>query len=219
MSEKYINPDSDGRFYELEEMARVNCQDCKGCSACCEHMGRSILLDPYDVVKLAKATGKDFAQMHSEGLIELTIEQGLIIPCIKMQKATDACPFLVNQRCSIHSDRPGYCRLFPLGRDFQNGEFRYILLNKLCPANKSKIKVSDWIGISQSRQYHEYIENWHSFKKYISQKLEGEEEAVQKDFGMYLLNMFYIKADFTIDEFFAQIEVKISKIKNVVENM
>ena len=40
--QKYINPDSDGRFYELNSMVKVGCQDCEGCFKCCQGMGNSI---------------------------------------------------------------------------------------------------------------------------------------------------------------------------------
>ena len=30
-------------------------------------------------------------------------------------------------RCSIHDSRPGFCRLFPLGRFYENGGFREIV--------------------------------------------------------------------------------------------
>lgn len=43
---------SDGRLYTAEDMVKADCQDCKGCSACCRGMGSSIILDPYDIYQL-----------------------------------------------------------------------------------------------------------------------------------------------------------------------
>ena len=43
---------SDGRSYTAEDMVKADCQDCKGCSACCRGMGSSIILDPYDIYQL-----------------------------------------------------------------------------------------------------------------------------------------------------------------------
>ena len=39
---------SDGKIYQLQDMAKLGCQDCNGCSSCCQGMGNSITLDPYD---------------------------------------------------------------------------------------------------------------------------------------------------------------------------
>ena len=42
---------SDGRLYSSSDMVKADCGDCKGCSACCQGMGSSILLDPYDIYR------------------------------------------------------------------------------------------------------------------------------------------------------------------------
>ena len=40
---------SDGKLYSANDMVKADCQDCKGCSACCHGMGESIMLDPLDI--------------------------------------------------------------------------------------------------------------------------------------------------------------------------
>lgn len=59
------------------DMARLGCGECSGCSACCEGMGQSILLDPYDIFQLQAGTGQSYAgedrtlcrkRNHSSGL-------------------------------------------------------------------------------------------------------------------------------------------------------
>ena len=47
-----INEISDGKFYGPNDMVKADCGDCKGCSACCQGMGESIVLDPYDIYRL-----------------------------------------------------------------------------------------------------------------------------------------------------------------------
>ena len=44
---------SDGNLYTANDMVKADCQDCKGCSACCRGMGDSIVLDPYDVWQMS----------------------------------------------------------------------------------------------------------------------------------------------------------------------
>ena len=33
---------TDGKRYQLSDMVKADCDDCKGCSACCHDMGNSI---------------------------------------------------------------------------------------------------------------------------------------------------------------------------------
>ena len=48
---------SDGKRYTSNDMVRLGCDDCSGCSDCCRGMGSSILLDPYDAYRLMKGLG------------------------------------------------------------------------------------------------------------------------------------------------------------------
>lgn len=43
---------SDGNLYEANDMVKADCQDCKGCSDCCQGMGDTVILDPLDVHRL-----------------------------------------------------------------------------------------------------------------------------------------------------------------------
>lgn len=43
-----LNEISDGRLYSANDMVKVECGDCAGCSACCQNMGTSVVLDPMD---------------------------------------------------------------------------------------------------------------------------------------------------------------------------
>ena len=105
---------SDGRLYSSGDMVKADCHDCQGCSACCRNMGDTVKLDPMDLWRLKKGTGKGFDELM-EREIELGIADGMILPNLRMTSEGDACPFLNMQgRCSIHEYRPGLCRLFPL---------------------------------------------------------------------------------------------------------
>ena len=43
-----INEISDGKVYGVHDMVRVGCSDCEGCHSCCEQMGDTVLVDPYE---------------------------------------------------------------------------------------------------------------------------------------------------------------------------
>lgn len=78
---------SDGRLYDQTDMVKAYCNECKGCHACCEGMGNSIILDPLDVSRLTKETGKSFEALLAD-TIELNVVDGLILPNIKMVNGT-----------------------------------------------------------------------------------------------------------------------------------
>ena len=102
-----LNEISDGKLYTSNDMVKADCYDCQGCSACCRGMGKSIILDPIDLFHLKQATGKDFAGLLNQE-IELNVVDGMILPNLKMDAKTDACPFLdENGRCRIHTFRTG----------------------------------------------------------------------------------------------------------------
>ena len=94
---------SDGKLYGAEDMVKADCGDCEGCSACCQGMGDSILLDPYDICRLSEGLGKSFEELMKEA-VGLKMADGLILPYLKMTGEKEACSFLNSEgRCSIHS--------------------------------------------------------------------------------------------------------------------
>lgn len=210
-----IDLKTDGKFYELEEMVRANCQDCIGCCDCCTGMGDSIVLDPYDVQVLKKELGKTMEQLLQQGLLSLGMDRGLILPHIQMDPSSDRCPFLSEQgRCSIHTYRPGMCRLFPLGRNFEDGKLTYILLTEECKKrSRSKIKVSQWIGITPAKTYHEFVLTWHEFRKNLTALLADMEEERIKEVLMFVLKAFYFDEESYAEDIFANLFWKIKEME------
>ena len=98
-----INEISDGKIYGIHDMVRVGCSDCAGCHSCCEQMGDTVLVDPYDCKRLETELGMDFEGLM-QSYVGLHVEDGLIVPHLKMQEQTGTCVFLnVAGRCSIHA--------------------------------------------------------------------------------------------------------------------
>lgn len=183
---------SDGRLYSSGEMVKADCRDCEGCSDCCRGMGDTIILDPMDVWRLRRGTGKDFAALM-DGYIELRVADGMILPNLKMDAERDACPFLdENGRCSIHSFRPGLCCLFPLGRYYEENGFRYFLqIHECSRKDRGKIKIKKWLGIPDLRSYEEYISKWHRFLNDCETALETLDDDNARILTIYVLRRFY----------------------------
>ena len=119
---------SDGRLYGENDMVTADCRGCEGCSRCCRGMGKSIILDPYDIYRMTRGTGRSIQELLAGGTVELNVVDGVILPNLAMNGSEEKCAFLNEEgRCNIHGSRPGICRLFPLGRYYENGDFRYFL--------------------------------------------------------------------------------------------
>ncbi|MGV7229581.1 MAG: YkgJ family cysteine cluster protein [Nitrospirales bacterium] len=91
---------------------------CHQCSRCC--YDKRIQVNPYEVARLARNQG-----LPTTDLIANCLEPGK--PYLANQP-DGACVFLMDQGCSVHTDRPLVCRLYPLGQTL-TGEglesFRY----------------------------------------------------------------------------------------------
>ena len=176
---------SDGKLYGLNDMVKADCQDCRGCSACCRGMGNTIQLDPFDICRMENGLGKVFEELLQES-VELTAVQGVILPSIRMNGTEEKCSYLnAEGRCTIHPFRPGICRLFPLGRIYENGGFQYFLQTGECRMeNRTKVKVRKWIDTGDLKRYEKYICDWHYFIKELQNRCMTGEEGYMKKVSM-----------------------------------
>lgn len=187
-----LNEVSDGRLYGSEDMVRADCNGCAGCSACCIGMGNSVVLDPYDVWRMTAGLSVSLEELLTDRL-ELSVIDGVVLPNLRMH---EACAFLnFEGRCAIHPYRPGICRLFPLGRLYEEEGFRYFLQVHECKKTaRTKVKVKKWIDTPKIRQYDRYITDWHDLLMRMKAAVRADGSgAVAKTVSMYLLQNFYLK--------------------------
>lgn len=210
---------SDGKRYTLSDMVKADCGGCEGCSACCHDMGSSIILDPLDFHRISLHLGLSFEALL-EDKIELNIVDGVILPNLKMSSGQGSpCGFLDNNgRCSIHSCRPGICRIFPLGRLYENGGFSYILQTKECKKeNRSKVKVSRWIDTPDIKANQQFVTDWHYFLKDVHDRLleNGDEEYIKK-ITLQILQCFYIEPYLEEEGFYVQFYKRLGQMKHLI---
>ena len=209
---------SDGKLYGLTDMVKVGCNDCKGCSSCCQGMGTSIVLDPYDIYRITTSLNLSLEELLVDK-IELNIVEGVILPNLKMVTETKRCAFLNEEgRCSIHTIRPGICRIFPLGRVYEENTFHYILQIHECKnQNRTKVKVSKWIDTKDQKKNEEFIINWHYFLKELQEKVKETKDTVwMKKICMVLLSIFYQNPYEKEKDFYQQYEERMEQMKKVL---
>lgn len=215
---KNLEEISDGKRYGLHDMVRAACNDCEGCHFCCEDMGDSILLDPLDIYLLQKNL-KTKIETLIEKKIELRMVDGLILPNLMMDEKTNCCVFLnVEGRCSIHAFRPGICRLFPLGRIYEDGNLAYFLQREGCvKENRSKVKVSKWLDTPELKKNQKFLVDWHDFRKEMEKIVqETSDENTVKTITMFLLHTFFLQPYDENADFYEQFYERLGRIQSVL---
>ncbi len=205
-----INEISDGTLYKSYSLVKIGCSECKGCSECCKDVGNTITLDPYDIFSLSKGLGCLAEEMINKGFIELSVIDYIILPNLKTP-----CSFLNNEgRCSIHAFRPGLCRLYPLGRVYNEDGFDYFIQKDECPfPDKTKVKVEKWLEIPELNKYENYIKKWHFFLKNATALInKNNNDEYTKNLNMKILNTFFLSPYNTDCDFYEQFMKRLSAL-------
>ena len=207
---------SDGKLYTANDMVKAGCQDCKGCSACCRGMGSSIILDPLDVFRLTKDLECSFQELLSAA-VELNVVDGIVLPNLRMAGEQEKCVFLNEQgRCNIHASRPGICRLFHLGRIYEDGGFKYFLQVHECKKeNRTKVKVSKWLDTPDIKRYEHFVNDWHYYLKDMEALLERLDDEGQKQISLFVLKQFYLTPFDVSADFYEQFELRLNSAKQL----
>ena len=209
---------SDGNLYGTNDMVKADCQDCKGCSDCCQGMGDTVILDPLDVYRLCEGLKKSPEELLGS-VLELGVIDGNILPHLAMKGQEERCVFLNTEgRCSIHDIRPGFCRLFPLGRYYTEDGFQYILQIHECKKkNRSKIKVKKWLDTPDLKQYEKFVLDWHNFLLDVQEVFyDTEDETLVKNLNMYVLSRFYYTPYKEEEDFYPQFYVRLEEAKKLL---
>ncbi|MBI5250153.1 MAG: YkgJ family cysteine cluster protein [Desulfomonile tiedjei] len=155
----------------LDQDARLS-SDSEFCFACGPHVpcfteccGKlELLLTPYDVLRLKnrlKLSSADFLDTHT--IMRWRTPHGFPEVLMKMDEATGKrCPFVTQAGCSLYEDRPGACRIYPLGRaatshpmDGSRREFYFTVREDHCRGfeeNKTW-KVREWLADQGMEDY------------------------------------------------------------------
>ena len=209
---------SDGKLYESSDMVKAGCS---GCGGCCKGMGQSIVLDPLDIQRMTHGTGLSF-EMLLQDKIELGVVDGLILPNLKMSGSDERCGFLNSEnRCEIHGFRPGICRLFPLGRFYENGDFKYFLQIHECKKSPQvKVKIKKWLEEPELMKQEAFVKRWHYFLTHAQQALdEVGDDALRKKVSMLILQSFYLEPFSKDEDFYELFEQRLTSVEKVIDQL
>lgn len=213
-----IDEISDGKRYHANDMVKIGCNDCKDCkTCCCQNMGHTIILDPYDIYNLTTGLNTSFDNLLGEDkpVIELSMADGILLPNIKMQEGNNACIFLDdNKRCKIHNYRSGFCRMYPLGRIYEDGSFSYFNQIYECDyPSKSKVKIKKWLGINNLPEYERFTLMWHDFLEDVRSEIKSTADVnAISQICVNLLQVFYRQPYNKEESFYDQVYERLRKV-------
>jgi Fe-S-cluster containining protein len=215
-SESRLEEISDGKVYDVKDMVKADAGGCDGCSACCHGVGDLFSLSPYDIYMISINEKVTFEDLLNDK-IELITEEKISLPHLKMYGDEDKCSFLNEEdRCSIHSSRPGVCRLFPLGRVYEDNDLKYFLQTGACTKPKlNKIKVKKWIGISNYKENKKFVLEWYKLIKALRFRLKFvRDEEELREINGYLIDVFYKTSASTDEEFYDYFHSNLANAKS-----
>jgi Fe-S-cluster containining protein len=129
---------------------------------CCGDV--NIFLTPYDIIRMKNSLGISSAEFLSKYTVS-PFDKNLKYPVILLKMNEDdrkSCPFVDEAGCTIYSDRPWACRMYPLGLaspkdgpDTGNEEFYFLLEEAICKgfAEKNTQSIAEWLEDQGINEY------------------------------------------------------------------
>jgi len=184
-TESDAGPAADAKWVGADDPFPFSCQPTPACTRkCCRG---AILLTPYDVLRLRTRLAMKSADFLRE-YAQIGVDKKFPVPSLFL-RPDDAgvCRFLGERGCTVYSDRPWACRLYPLGFAVSKdpasgqGEQRYFLLPR--PEGCSNVDpptqtVRQWLDTQETEAY----ERWGSqFKELVlHQSMKPENSSPMK---------------------------------------
>ena len=129
---------------------------------CCGKL--ELLITPYDLLRLRTKLGMtsgEFLDRHCT--VRWRTSHGFPEVMLKMELESDKrCPFVAATGCSVYEDRPGACRIYPLGRgssthpmDGSRREFYFTVREDHCRGFEQTREwtIEDWLADQGMEEY------------------------------------------------------------------
>lgn len=121
---------------------RFQCRPGLACfNTCCEDV--NIFLSPYDILRIKnclKIPSFSFLEQHTRTLLPGPGKIPIIQ--LKMREEDNRCSFVTQDGCSIYEDRPWACRMYPLDKSEETGEYDFIVDADRCLGQK---EPKEWV--------------------------------------------------------------------------
>ncbi|MEE9610865.1 MAG: YkgJ family cysteine cluster protein [Desulfatiglandales bacterium] len=169
---------------------------------CCADL--NLILTPYDIVRIKNRLGMS-SDAFLEQYTDTRMEEHTRFPLIKLNMNRDKsrrCPFVTREGCSIYEDRPGSCRIYPLGRaslkvdrEKETREKFFIVNEGHCLGFEEgkQWTTEEWMADQGVDEYNAMNDQWLAI--ITSPKSLGQEKDIPRK-----IQMFYM-ASYDLDKF------------------
>ncbi len=169
---------------------------------CCADL--DLILTPYDIVRIKNRLGIP-SDVFLDRYTETKLNRHPRFPMINLKMDLDRklrCPFVTPEGCTIYEDRPGACRIYPIGRaalkldrEEETREKFFIVDEKHCLGfgEDREWTLEEWMANQGLDEYNAMNDEW--LRITTSQKSLGKKEDVPRK-----IQMFYM-ASYNLDRF------------------
>lgn len=177
---------------------------CKKCGFCCNF---AIILYPFDIMNICRHLNiktKEFLEKYAV----IVPDENKIMRCVL--KKAPKCLFNKDNLCTIYNARPVRCRLFPIGRYFEDNKVEYLLPRNRCIGFNSNKKqsVKEWVNDQDASQFDDMANEWSNF---IIRLKNGNYPLEYPKFRIMFIKIFYDFDNDLIKNYKEKMDVKTDK--------
>lgn len=151
-----------------DDTFKFACHPAVSCfNRCCADV--NIFLSPYDVLRMKNRLGLTSHEFLEKYTL-MPVQKDMKFPVVVLRMNDDeakTCPFLEDRGCSLYSDRPWPCRMYPVGQASPSGsssesEFFFLLKEEVCKGfgENKEWTVLEWMEDQGVRDYDELAQEF-----------------------------------------------------------
>jgi len=169
---------------------------------CCADL--KLVLTPYDILRMKNRLGISSDQFLDR-YTEIRMDQNPRFPMVTLKMNRDenrACPFVTPAGCALYEDRPGACRIYPLGRaalrverEKDTREKFFVVDEDHCLGFQEEREwaVAEWMTSEGMDEYNAMNDQW--LEVITSSKSLGQEKEIPRKIQMFSM------ASYNLDKF------------------
>ena len=163
---------------------------------CCADL--RLILTPYDILRMKKRLNLPAGKFLTEYTQE-DEERESFFPMIRLKMRNDEkrrCPLVSPQGCTIYEDRPGACRLYPLGRAAASGapgmgdrEFYFLVDESHCLGFREEREwtIEEWLKDQGAGHFNEMNRPW---MEIVTSRSPRIRELTGEKLGMFSMTSY-----------------------------
>lgn len=172
---------------------------CDQCGECCRNR-EDIILNPFDLFRISSQLGTKPNEIV-ERYCTVYVGDSSRFPVVLLLPVGNekTCPFLKDNRCSVHANKPTVCALYPLGRGIRydkkpdaNGvrkkKLFYFLQDIPCGLKDETHTALEWMGEFNLADSEEWFIEWSEMLERVVPIIKDLEQTLSQDCTMPVFN-------------------------------